>query len=145
MLCFNLLYQTSLIRQAPGIYSKCRYPDPSLKTSSSLFWVRTLPQESVLMNQFKKYHFISIFFYYILVIFWLFTNIPPSAPFIALNITKKPLGLKYLSAFCNIPDIHSKYGSSGSGLVTKLRPTLATSWTVACQIPLSMGFSKQEY
>ena len=62
-----------------------------------------------MMNQFKKYHFISIFFfYYILVIFWLFTNIPPSAPFVALlalNITKKPLGLKYLSSFCSIPHI----------------------------------------
>ena len=29
----------------------------------------------------------------------------------------------------------------GSGLVSKLYPTLATSWTVACQDPLSMGFS----
>ena len=32
-----------------------------------------------------------------------------------------------------------------SGLVTKLCPTLATPWTVACQGPLSMGFSRQEY
>ena len=24
-------------------------------------------------------------------------------------------------------------------------PTLATPWTVACQAPLSMGFSRQEY
>ena len=31
------------------------------------------------------------------------------------------------------------------GLVTKLCPTLVTSWTVAHQAPLSMGFSKQEY
>ena len=30
-------------------------------------------------------------------------------------------------------------------LVTKLCPTLATPWTVACQAPLSMGFSWQEY
>ena len=28
----------------------------------------------------------------------------------------------------------------GGGLVTKLCPTLATPWTVACQSPLSMGF-----
>ena len=27
----------------------------------------------------------------------------------------------------------------------KLCPTLATPWTVACQAPLSMGFSKKEY
>ena len=31
------------------------------------------------------------------------------------------------------------------GLVAKLCPTLATPWTVACQGPLSMGFSRQEY
>ena len=30
-------------------------------------------------------------------------------------------------------------------LVTKLCLTLATPWTVACQAPLSMGFSRQEY
>ena len=33
----------------------------------------------------------------------------------------------------------------GSGLVTKPCPTHATPWTVACQAPLSMGFSRQEY
>ena len=27
----------------------------------------------------------------------------------------------------------------------KTCPTLATPWTVACQAPLSLGFSKQEY
>ena len=31
------------------------------------------------------------------------------------------------------------------GLVAKSCPTLATPWTVACQIPLSTGFSSQEY
>ena len=31
------------------------------------------------------------------------------------------------------------------GLVTKLCPTLAIPWTVTCQAPLSMGFSRQEY
>ena len=30
-------------------------------------------------------------------------------------------------------------------LVTHLYLTLATLWTVACQAPLSMGFSRQEY
>ena len=30
-------------------------------------------------------------------------------------------------------------------LVTKSCPTLVTPWTVACQAPLSMGFSRQEY
>ena len=32
-----------------------------------------------------------------------------------------------------------------SGLVAKLCPTLAIPWTVACQAPLSVGFSGQEY
>ena len=31
------------------------------------------------------------------------------------------------------------------GLVAKLCPTLPTPWAVACQAPLFMGFSKQEY
>ena len=35
--------------------------------------------------------------------------------------------------------------SGGSGLVAKSCPTLATSWTIDCQVPLSLGFSKQEY
>ena len=34
---------------------------------------------------------------------------------------------------------------SGGGLLTKLCPTLTIPWTVACQAPLSMGFSRQEY
>ena len=33
----------------------------------------------------------------------------------------------------------------GGGLVTKSYPTLVTQWTVACQAPPSMGFSRQEY
>ena len=36
-------------------------------------------------------------------------------------------------------------GFGGGGLVTKLCLTLAISWIVACQAPLSMGFSRQEY
>ena len=35
--------------------------------------------------------------------------------------------------------------SDGGDLVVKLCPTLVTPWTVACQAPLSMGFSRQEY
>ena len=33
----------------------------------------------------------------------------------------------------------------GAGLDAKLCPTLATPWTITCQAPLSMGFSRQEY
>ena len=36
-------------------------------------------------------------------------------------------------------------GGGGGGLVAKLCPALATPWTVNCQAPLSMGFSRQEY
>ena len=35
--------------------------------------------------------------------------------------------------------------SGGDGLLTKSCLTLKTPWTVACQAPLSMGFSRQEY
>ena len=31
------------------------------------------------------------------------------------------------------------------GLVTKSCPSLATPWTIACQAPQSIGFSRQEY
>ena len=33
----------------------------------------------------------------------------------------------------------------GGGLVTKSCPTTATPWTVACKVPLSVEFSKQQY
>ena len=33
----------------------------------------------------------------------------------------------------------------GGGLVVKSCPTLVTPWTVACQAPLSVGFSRREY
>ena len=44
-------------------------------------------------------------------------------------------------------DIHTIYtlGGGGGGLVAESCPTLATPWTVACQAPLSVGFSRQEY
>ena len=35
--------------------------------------------------------------------------------------------------------------TSPGGLVTKSCPTLVTPWTVACQAPLSIGFSRQKY
>ena len=35
--------------------------------------------------------------------------------------------------------------SGGGGLVAKSSPTLATPWTVTCQVPLSLEFSRQEY
>ena len=35
--------------------------------------------------------------------------------------------------------------SGGGGLVAKLCLTFATPWTIACQAPLSMEFSRQEH
>ena len=32
-----------------------------------------------------------------------------------------------------------------AGLVAKSCPTLVTPWTVACQVPVCIGFSRQEY
>ena len=39
--------------------------------------------------------------------------------------------------------ILSQYG--GGGLVGQSCLNLATPWTIACQAPLSMGFSRHEY
>ena len=39
-----------------------------------------------------------------------------------------------------VPMATSLGSGVGGGLVTKLCPTLATPWTVACQASLSMGF-----
>ena len=47
--------------------------------------------------------------------------------------------------FRNLPKVLSSLMLRGRCLVTKLCPTLATPWTVACQAPLSMGFSRQAY
>ena len=38
-----------------------------------------------------------------------------------------------------------KGGGGDAGLVAKSCLTLVTPWTVACQAPLSMGFSRLEY
>ena len=50
------------------------------------------------------------------------------------------------TTFVNIYQIlHSRDGGGGGGLVTKSCLTLATPQTVACQAPLSTGFSRQEF
>ena len=43
------------------------------------------------------------------------------------------------------PLVYQCGGGGGGDLVAKSCPTLVTPWTVACQVPLSMGFSRQEY
>ena len=47
---------------------------------------------------------------------------------------------KELDAYFQLPK-----KNIGSGLVTKSCPTLATTWTISRQAPLSMRFSKQEH
>ena len=45
----------------------------------------------------------------------------------------------------NVPLLITYFIHGGGGLVTKSCPSLVTTWTISCQAPLSMGFSKQEY
>ena len=50
----------------------------------------------------------------------------------------------FLSTFLGIDSLTlSQHG--GGGLVAKSCLILVTPWTVACQSPLSMGFSREEY
>ena len=58
-----------------------------------------------------------------------------------MNKTDKSLPPGVFSASVN----HSQFLAHDSGLVAQSCPTLATPWTVACQAPLSMGFSRPEY
>ena len=51
---------------------------------------------------------------------------------------------KLLPAFKN-QEISYTHRYFGGGLVIKSCPTLGIPWTVACQAPLSMGFSRLEY
>ena len=57
------------------------------------------------------------------------------------GVAKSWTQLKWLS----IHSQESKYWGHCCCLVAKSCGTLATSWTVACQVPLSLGFPRQEY
>ena len=50
-----------------------------------------------------------------------------------------------LSDWTELKELHLFFTSGGGGLVAKACLTLVTPGTVACQVPLSMGFSRQEY
>ena len=56
-----------------------------------------------------------------------------------------PSRLSEIPQICAIFVGNLHIGLFGGGLVAKLCLTLKISWTVACQAPLSMGFSRREY
>ena len=58
------------------------------------------------------------------------------------STNKKPEILILVSGTLNSKQ---RYPIRSFGLDAKLCPALANPWTVACQAPLSMGFSRQEY
>ena len=73
---------------------------------------------------------------------WLVTGFPLTAWW-----EKWSLGLRLQRplAFCLWLSCTYHSASSVGGLVTKSCLTLATPWSIACQAPLSMRFSMQEY
>ena len=64
---------------------------------------------------------------------------------IAYKVTKSWTQLHQMSVH-TYTHTHTHTHTHGTmvGLVTKLCLTLVNPWTVACQVPLSMGFSRQE-
>ena len=73
---------------------------------------------------------------------WLATRIPLTAWW---EKWSPGLRLQWPLAFCLCLSCTYLSTSSRDSLVTKSYLTLATPWSIACQAPLSMGFSKQEY
>ena len=64
---------------------------------------------------------------------------------ICLFFNWRIIALQNFVVFCQTSMWISHRYTYGLVLVAKLCPTLGTPWTVACQTPLSMGFSRQEY
>ena len=58
----------------------------------------------------------------------------------SVEIQKDPRSVSIIGSAC----LQAVTGGGGA-LVTKSYLTFVTPWTVACQAPLSMGFSRQEY
>ena len=80
--------------------------------------------------------------YLVLVVFLLHENLTNQLQ-IQLSFSQWGKGSEL---FRNLPEVLSSLILWGMWcLVTKLCSTLATSWTVARQAPLSIGFSRQEY
>lgn len=64
--------------------------------------------------------------------------------FIKFQIMLSNIYVKFCRCFSGKNQQFTNIGGGG-GLIAKLCPTLATPWTVNCQAPLSMGFSRQKY
>ena len=70
---------------------------------------------------------------------WTLHNPPSTTSF------QTPFYSSYLSDGSRTLKLFHNNCGFGGGLVTESYLTLATPWTVACQAPLSMGFSRQVY
>ena len=53
--------------------------------------------------------------------------------------------INIIVSFSSYPPIPCKVPCGGGGLVAESCQTLATPWATACQDPLSVGFSRQDY
>ena len=70
---------------------------------------------------------------------------PPSPPHSSADLTSGASLLPSPTWAVVYFKIFFQYFYIFSGLITKSCPTLAVPWTIACQVPLSMRFSRQEY
>ena len=69
-----------------------------------------------------------------------------AATLLLLKHSKNPPASEFLRLLPLPCLLLTEVGHSGGGaLVAKSCLTLVTSWVVACQTPLSMGYSRQEY
>ena len=69
----------------------------------------------------------------------------PSTSGCRVNTVGKELGDVGLLQIKHLVAREWNRDASSGGLVAKSCPPLMTPWTVACQAPLSVGFSRQEY
>ena len=67
---------------------------------------------------------------------------PPVLYFVLIRVFYKFVHRDF--TYLQVCENKQKHGGCGD-LVAKSCSTLETSWTVACQAPLSMGFLRQEY
>ena len=90
-----------------------------MKIKTAVNYHLTLVKQAIIKNYAYYKHFVSIYIYHIFWIFHLSTNtVAVPVPF-----------LLWMCVF----------------LVTSVMSHSVTPWTVACQAPLSMGLSRQEY